>query len=91
MTTHKSQWMNEYCKNPLDYAPPPATRDILTTETAGLEPFLDHYVDSFVTVGGRSRTGILITDNYFWKFNKGLNLKTAKCENGSWYLIYNLK
>lgn len=88
---YKSKWMTEYCENPVDIMAPPATRDILTSTTAGLETVLDHYVDSFVTTGGRSRTGILITDNYFWTLNKTLKLKTAKSETGDWYLVYNLK
>lgn len=88
---YKSKWMSEYCKNPIDYAPPPATRDILTPKTAGLEPFLDHYVDAFISAGGRSLTGILITDNYFWTINKELKLKTSKSEAGDWYLVYNIK
>ena len=86
---HLSTWMQDYCKNPTNIQPPPAFRNISTVETCQLEPFLDHYADTFLTIAGKEKIGFLITDNYAWTIlRENPKIKTMKAKSGDWYVLY---
>lgn len=81
-----NNWLEEYKSNPKEIIPPRKSKDIIPNNLKQLLPFVDVWEDRFITVGGRERVGIAITDQSAWKIIKDHGLKTSKSNSG-WFIV----